>query len=232
MSDLKITKLYEGTWRIAEPGVCFFLLEGKDFALLIDSGMETTNAKEVAEGLTSLPIRLLNTHADGDHTASNYEFDEFYMNPAEATNYYKNRRPGTGKIIPLEDKDILDLGNRKLEVVALAGHTPGSIGLIDLDNRVLFSGDVVQNDTIYMFGPNREIHGFILSLEKIGKMTDKFDIIYASHGDESVSPDIIPAIKKGAEDVLAGKLPSVMCDVHGMQVPRYDLGVAGIYYDL
>ncbi|MBQ9814124.1 MAG: MBL fold metallo-hydrolase [Lachnospiraceae bacterium] len=228
----EISKLYEGTWRIAEDKVCFFLLEGSDFALLIDSGMETPNVKELAQTLTKLPIKLLNTHADGDHTGCNYQFDEFYMNPAEATNYYKNMmHPGTGTIIPVEDKDIIDLGGRPLEVVALAGHTPGSIGLIDINNRALFSGDVVQNSTVYLFGPNREMHAYILSLEKIGKMKDRFDIVYASHGDESVSPDIIEPLKKGAEDVLAHRLPSEMCDVHGMQVPRYELGVAGIYYD-
>ena len=140
-------------------------------------------------------------------------------------------RAGTGNIIPLADGEIIDLGNRKLEVVYLPGHTPGSIGLIDLDNRAFFSGDVVQNSTIYMFGAHRELHAFILSLEKLEKMTDRFDIVYGSHGDISVSPDIIPELKKGAEDLLAGRLTGVPMKVHDNPVIRYDLGVAGMYYD-
>ena len=41
--------------------------------------MEVNNAKEIAEGLTDLPAKLLITHADRDHTGSNNEFDTFYM---------------------------------------------------------------------------------------------------------------------------------------------------------
>ena len=51
------------TWIFDEGGVRFFLLTGDKEALLIDSGMETQNARELAQSLTKLPIRLLNTHA-------------------------------------------------------------------------------------------------------------------------------------------------------------------------
>ena len=54
------------TWRIEDNGVRFFVLEGTEKALLIDSGMQVHNAKEIAEGLTNLPLSLLNTHADPD----------------------------------------------------------------------------------------------------------------------------------------------------------------------
>ena len=43
------------TWRIDDGGVRFFLLCGTERALLIDSGMTVTDAKEIAESLTSLP---------------------------------------------------------------------------------------------------------------------------------------------------------------------------------
>ena len=52
------------TWRIEDGLVRFFVLEGKDKALMIDSGMNVPDAKEYAEGLTDKPISLLNTHAD------------------------------------------------------------------------------------------------------------------------------------------------------------------------
>lgn len=45
---------------------------GTKRALLIDSGLTVTNAREIAEGLTDLPISLLNTHSDPDHIASNH----------------------------------------------------------------------------------------------------------------------------------------------------------------
>lgn len=36
---------------------------------------------------------------------------------------------------------MFDLDGNKLEVVDLQGHTPGSIGLLDREARLLYSGD-------------------------------------------------------------------------------------------
>ena len=84
--ECRIIPIDEQTWRLEEEGVRFFLLTGSRSALLIDSGMQTHNAKKLAEGLTALPLSLLNTHADIDHIGSNAEFDAVYMNPAELVN--------------------------------------------------------------------------------------------------------------------------------------------------
>ena len=66
-----IVQMNENTWRIEDGGVRFFLLTGSEKALLIDSGMMVHDARNIAEELTNLPIFLLNTHADMDHTGSN-----------------------------------------------------------------------------------------------------------------------------------------------------------------
>ena len=62
-----IIKIDEKTYRIEDGMVRFFLLLGEKKALLIDSGMNTPEAKEIAESITSLSLELLNTHADRDH---------------------------------------------------------------------------------------------------------------------------------------------------------------------
>ena len=82
----EIIKINENTWRMEDDGVRFYLLCGKEKAALIDSGMNTPDAKEIAEGLTKLPIILINTHADRDHISGNAAFSEFYMSPAEEGN--------------------------------------------------------------------------------------------------------------------------------------------------
>jgi hydroxyacylglutathione hydrolase len=74
-----IIQINNSTWRIEDNGVRFFLLTGTEKALLIDSGRNTPNAKEIAESITKLPIALLNTHADPDHISGNGSFDSFYM---------------------------------------------------------------------------------------------------------------------------------------------------------
>ena len=57
----EVIQMNQNTWRIEDMGVRFFLLTGTDKALLIDSGMTVSNAKDIAAGLTGLPISLLNS---------------------------------------------------------------------------------------------------------------------------------------------------------------------------
>lgn len=225
-----VTKLYDNTWCFDEEGVRFFLLTGTKEALLIDSGMQTKNAKELAREFTDLPIKLLNTHADTDHIASNFEFEEFYMHPAEAGNYYKEHN-GTGKILPLYDKDVLDLGDRPLEIIALPGHTPGSIAVLDLNHRILFAGDVVQDSFIYMFGQRREIHAYILSLDKLLGLQTRFDAIYPSHGTLPLPNDSINKIRDSVTKVLNGEIPGRAIELYGKKVVRYDLDLGILLYD-
>lgn len=226
-----VIQIDQNTWRIEEKDVRFFLLEGEKGALLIDTGKVTDNAKEIAESLTSKPVKLLNTHADLDHIRSNYEFEQFYMHPAEACNYYK-RNKGNGTLIPVEDKQIIDLGGRPLEVVTLSGHTPGSIGLLDLNNRALFCGDVVaENYNIFLFGWHREIHAYLESLKKLEGMLDRFDIIYPSHGTPEVEPAFVHKLRSGVEKVISGEIEYTMAERYNTEVRLYDIGVAGVYCD-
>ena len=187
---MKTIQIDDSTWLFEEEGVRFFLLVGKDKALLIDSGMQTHNAKELAEELTDLPIELLNTHADPDHIGSNDEFDWFYMNPAEGSNFY-NSQGRDGEIRPVWDGDIIDLGERPLRIIATPGHTPGSIAILDVDHRRVFSGDPVQDGRIFMFGIQREMHAYRHSLKKLDGFRDQFDELYPCHGSCPVKPELI-----------------------------------------
>ena len=84
--EVQIFPINENTWRIQEDMVRSFLLTGTKEALLIDSGFHVKSMKAVVESLTSLPVKLLNTHADRDHVGGNNEFGKFYMSMAEASN--------------------------------------------------------------------------------------------------------------------------------------------------
>ena len=224
--EVRIIQIDEDTWRIEDGGVRFFLLTGTERALLIDSGMNTPDARQIAEGLTDLPLELLNTHADRDHVAGNVGFASFLMHPAEGSNYYHGP-VAAGEMIPVWDGDVLDLGNRKLEVIHIPGHTPGSIALLDVEKRVLYSGDSVQAGNIFMFGVQREFHAYVSSLERLEGLQDRFDLIYPSHSTFPVRPDLIGPLKEAAKKVLRGELQGTILEIHGRSVIRYDAGVAG-----
>jgi glyoxylase-like metal-dependent hydrolase (beta-lactamase superfamily II) len=57
-----------------EESICYLVLGGKE-ALLIDTGNGIGNLRAQVRALTSLPIRLVNTHCHIDHVGSNYLFD-------------------------------------------------------------------------------------------------------------------------------------------------------------
>ena len=228
--EVQIFPINENTWRIQEDMVRCFLLAGTKEALLIDSGFHVQNMKEIAESLTSLPVKLLNTHADRDHVACNNAFETFYMSMAEASNYYhgENRH---GTIIPVEHGDRLDIGNRELEIIGLPGHTPGSIGVLDVKNRVLISGDPIQDGNIYMFGVQREFHAYVLSLKRLEAFKERFDTIYPAHGSFPVSPDLIAPLYMGVERIMAGEVHGEIADKNGIAIKKYDIGVATILGD-
>ena len=227
--EYEIIQMNHDSWRIEDSGVRFFLLTGKERALLVDSGRNLNNAREIAETLTDLPILLLNTHADGDHVAGNRQFESFYMHPAEEPNYRRGNRPG--KIIPVLEGDVLDLGERMLEIIHLPGHTPGSIALLDTENRVLISGDPIQNGRIFMFGQHRNMMDYIKSLEHLQDWQGCFDEIWPSHASIPVFPDLIEQLHDGAQAVLDGKIPSRTEEVFGKTVRVFNLGFATFLCD-
>ena len=223
--EVKITQADASTWIFDEAGVRFFLLAGTERALLIDSGMMTRNAKELAESLTKLPLALLNTHADPDHIGSNREFDRFYMHPAEASNYYKSRGE-SGEFVPVWDGEVIDLGERPLRIIGLPGHTPGSIAVLYEKNRRIFTGDPVQDGRIFMFGIQREMHAYMHSLKRLDTFADRFDEIYPCHGSCPVYPPLIMELYEAAGKVLSGEILGRDEEVHGMPITAYEAGPA------
>ena len=228
--DYEIIQVDAQTWRIENSGVRMFLLAGTERALLVDSGMTITNAREIAEGLTQLPIQLINTHADRDHIAGNDAFETVLMHPAEYVNYYQNgakRKTPT----PVWDGDIIQLGEREIEVISIPGHTPGSIALLDKERRVLISGDPIQDGRIYMFGVMRNMQAYRQSLEKIQKRIDEFDAIWPSHGTFPAAPEIIQQLMEAADRMERGEIEPTTATMRDFTIHVYDAGVATFLRD-
>lgn len=221
----EMIQIREDTWRIEDGGVRFFVLTGKERAIMIDSGMNTPNAKEIAESITKLPLTLLNTHVDVDHVSGNASFEAVMMGEKEEVLY--RSKGGENQVIPLKHGDVIDLGERPLRIIDLPGHTPGSIAILDEKYRVLFGGDSIQSGRIYMFGAHRNMERYIESMREMKNHMGEFDEIYPSHSDLPLNPDCIPKLIRAAEMILAGQIEGTDVEVHGRPIKLYQFEAAG-----
>lgn len=216
-------------WRIEENGVRAFLITGTERALLVDSGFGTGNIKELVDNMTNLPLMLVNTHTDGDHVGCNSLFEKAHMHPSEYDRYHKGT--GSGHTVePLWEGDRIDLGGRDLEVILIPGHTPGSVALLDAENRILLSGDSVQAGTVYMFGQGRNIQAYIASMTKLAAISDLFDTVYPSHGPIPISSDILDGLIIGAKRILNNEIEGTKAERTDISAKVYDVGVAKFLY--
>jgi glyoxylase-like metal-dependent hydrolase (beta-lactamase superfamily II) len=205
-SKFEVFELEKGGWRIEDNGVRALLFEGSDKALLVDSGFgKSGSIKEVVSGLTKKPVMLVNSHADGDHVGGNGEFDKAWIHPSEFP-YYNETCPEGAEACPIWDGEIIDLGGRKFEVILIPGHTPGSVALLDRENRILVAGDSISDGPIFMFGKNRSLQAFIYSMKKLLTFSSEFDTILPAHGPCPLGNDMIGKLIDGAEQVLSGKV--------------------------
>ena len=209
-----ISKAPDGFWMLEQKGVRCFLIEGDYNALLIDCGWGG-DLRQVCSQLTSLPIQLVVTHADVDH-AGTAEFPTYVALKGNAR-----------KTCPLWEGEVLEVGDYRLEVILIPGHTPGSIALLDREKRILFSGDTVSEELIYMYGKNRSMEAYAASLEKLWALRDCFDRIFPAHGPVVIPPEQIKILYDAAVQICQGNRPEgeAFEDSSGV-VKLYTLGKA------
>ena len=78
-------KINSSTWEIDEfDCASIFLLEGTERAMLIDTGMGIGDLRGAVEMLTDKPLTVVISHGHVDHTGNAWQFDELWINPADA----------------------------------------------------------------------------------------------------------------------------------------------------
>ena len=226
-----VIKIDDTSWRIEDGPVRVFLFVGSDKALLVDSGYGSGDLRKTVAALTTLPVMLVNTHADYDHIGCNSQFERAFMHPSEFARYrqelsrYYSSADGNLAVSPLWEGDIIDLGGRSFEVILTPGHTPGSISLLDEKNGILLGGDGILDDKIAMCDTWRDIEAYVLSLEKLINMRNRFQKVYPPHGSFPIKPDILEGLISGIKRVKNGEIKGEHTDFIE-NAKMYDVGVA------
>lgn len=99
-----------------------------------------------------------------------------------------------GEFRLLQDKQIMDLGGRELEMIALPGHTRGSMVILDRKSGLAFSGDSVSCSYWGFFSFSRPLHEYAENLERAAQIPVKG--YYAAHYQVMFPPQITEDILK------------------------------------
>ena len=172
-----------------------FLIQGRDFDLIIDSGLGVAPLRPFIADISPAPI-LIASHGHYDHLGGNWEFEQRWAHGNEAdilahptrentlgarfldnadfaqlpfdgfdVQDWQPRAASATRI--LRDGEILDMGDRKLEVIHAPGHSPGLICLWDAAGQILFSTDAVYDGEIFDFLPCSDIPTYLQTMKKL-----------------------------------------------------------------
>lgn len=200
--EFTIQKIQEHIYALDQGGVRSFLLVGPEDAILVDTCFGG-DILSVCRSITPNPITLVTTHSDGDHTGCDHQFPRQYLHSTEFDRYESRNK---SHAVPMAEGDVFTVGQNRLEVLWIPGHTPGSVALLDRERRFLISGDTVQNGCIYMFGEGRNLTDFRASLARLEALRREglFDRVLPAHGDAVVDADILPDLLALTDEVLSG----------------------------
>lgn len=197
-----INKLYEDMYVFDDGHVREFLILGKDKCLLVDTGFPNQNLLKQIREITTLPIHVVLTHGDRDHTGGLSEFESYKVHKADQ------------ELIDIEmehqfikEGDQIEIGQYHFDVIEIPGHSYGSIAFLDKEKKLLIVGDSVQKDgPIFMFGPHRDLDLYIESLKKLQTYKGQIDTILPSHHDYPIGKEYIDYCLEDAMLLKEGKL--------------------------
>ena len=181
-ADLTISKLKDKIWVVETTDMTtMYIIEGDDRAMLIDTGTKCEKLDEVVRKITGKPLIVVLTHVHPDHAGNIGFFDEIYLHPAdtvllESYNY-------KGKLNYIKEGHVFDLGGIKYETYLMAGHTPGSIVLVDSKAGDCFSGDAFGSGQVWLqLEPHVPMTTYLESCERMEKiMQSGVDKIWCGH---------------------------------------------------
>lgn len=225
-----------------------YLLLGEKSALLIDTGLGIGNIKKEVEKLTDMHIKVISTHIHWDHIGGHKEFKYIYAHEDEVS-WLKEGIPIPLEVVKknvvkdvkefpkgfdidkysiytgdpfkiVKDGDIIDIGNRKIEIIHTPGHSPGHICLYDRKYDYLFTGDLIYSGTLYAFYPSTDPLEFKNSVGKLLKYKNIKKCL-PSHHDLDIPVKMIRKVYNGfleIEDICGLKQGAGVFDFDGFSI--------------
>lgn len=205
-----------------------YLLIGKERCLLIDTGLGICNIYDEVRMLTDKPVTAVATHIHWDHIGGHKYFPDFYAHKAELdwlngkfplsaetvrnmvvdrcdlpdgfdVNAYEMFQGMPTKV--LNGGEIIDIGNRKIEVLHTAGHSPGHLCFWEKERGYVFTGDLIYKDTLFAYYPSTDPEAYLQSLETIAALPSKR--LFPAHHSLDIQPEIAIRMRNAFRELKA-----------------------------
>lgn len=219
-------------WAIEDGTVRMYLLNGGTEAALIDTGYGEGDLRSVVQELTQAPVCVINTHCHGDHISGNKAFHRFFLPQGDCA-AIRSACPADAKIETVKDEEVLSVGRLRLRVIAIPGHTPGSIALLDETHRLLFSGDsFAKQFPLYMQFPGQNLQQHLCSLKKLQAMRGQFDKLMPMHGLLEIGQEYMEKTIQCCAGILNGSIaPGEAAMANGATSRAYWFEDVAIFYN-
>ena len=163
--------------------------EATNTSAIVDPGGNPELILEMTAGFKV--DKILITHGHADHVMALDEVKKatgapVYVHPEDAVEF------GIEFDVPLGDGDVLSVGDQKIKVIQVPGHTPGQC-CFDLRD-----GRIIVGDTVFVGGPGRTAspEDFATTMQNMQEIVFKWPSktrFYPGHGPNGIIGDEKPA---------------------------------------
>ena len=257
MQHYEVRQIYPWLYSIKEMDVFCYLIIGQEKAILFDAVYGIYNLREIVENITDRPYTVILGHGHIDHINAAPQFDGVLLHEADFDVYKEhssvkyrrsiiNNARNNGFNIPddfdkekfgkMEQKNIkplksdmsFDLGGLNVDVIAMEGHTAGSIGLLIREHSVLLTSDSACSHMWMFLNESLPLSDYIKMLERIYLLP--FDTFIVGHFDEILDKSVFLKYIEVAKNADVSKSESYApfgddIDVKGWFYEEGDVGI-------
>ena len=213
--------------------VISYLILGEEGALLFDTGLGIGSIRAVVAQLTELPVTVLNSHTHMDHVGGNAEFERVLAMDTEFTRAHALGRSNAdvrGEVhesalcrpLPagvtedtyhtpafdisafVADGDTINLGGRTLEIIAVPGHAPDAIALLDREAGFLWTGDTFYEGPIWLFAPETDLAAYRNSVARLAELVPELTRLFTAHNTPVAAPSRLLELTDAFDAILEG----------------------------
>ncbi len=125
----------------------------------------------------------------------------------------------------LEDGQVIDIGNRPIEIAFISGHSPDSIILIDKNNRLMVTDDSFYPAGIYIYSSTSSFRDYAHSVQTMLKYQSEVDFLLPEHNETMQPVSYLAKLQAATLAIQNGSSPSSVNEegIHTYQFENFSL---------